>query len=41
MYVKVFSKTFPEYNERMAFMAEYAKVWMDTKSCSLYLVPKE
>jgi hypothetical protein len=41
MYVKVFSKLFTDYNERMQFMTEYAKVWMNTKMCGLSLIPKE
>lgn len=41
MYVKIFSKAFPVYAERMAFMAEYANVWMKTRNCSLELLPKE
>ena len=41
MYVEIFSKTFPEYTERMAYMTEYASVWMNTRNCSLELLPKE
>lgn len=41
MYVKIFSKMFPEYSERMAFMSEYAMLWMRTNDCNLELLPKE
>ena len=41
MYVKIFSNAFPNYAERMAFMSEYAKAWMNTRNCSLELLPKE
>ncbi len=41
MYVKIFSKVFPDYKERMDFMSEYAKVWMHTENCALELLPKE
>lgn len=41
MYVKIFSKMFPEYSERMAFMRQYASAWMLTDNCNLELLPKE
>ena len=41
MYVKIFSKVYPCYVERMAFMSEYASIWMRTNNCGLELLPKE
>lgn len=41
MYVKIFSKAFPNYSGRMDFMSEYAGIWMRTNDCNLELLPKE